>query len=249
MSNYRNVYVSDGTDETEIDNIVVTNSGIIVLEIKSAKTDITIAEDGRLLHENEISFHNVSMGDKMGKKRALLKYQIETIARERGYDLPVHIDSYIVFSTPYNIRIKVTDLYHQEKYCFRGKLNYIIDGFNSEIHYNDVQLAQINDIIGTLASRQKTFSTNIDFEDIKTSFAYTAALLLGTSEATIVEQEAPSTKEEPVALSEKAGRKSKDTKSPLGLFFRQFAASAAMFSLIAVATTATTAIALGAKRL
>ena len=45
MRSYRNVYVSDGNTETEIDNIVVTKNGIIILEVKNISTDVTISED------------------------------------------------------------------------------------------------------------------------------------------------------------------------------------------------------------
>ena len=94
---FKNVYSTDGEEETEIDTILVTNNGIVFLEIKNAKKDITISQDGRLLYENQISYHNDSIGDKMEKKRRLLKYQIEKEMQRLGVDKfgkPVRIESF-----------------------------------------------------------------------------------------------------------------------------------------------------------
>ena len=46
---FKNVYITDGEEETELDTVPVNNNCIISLEIKNAKQDITISEDGRLL--------------------------------------------------------------------------------------------------------------------------------------------------------------------------------------------------------
>ena len=50
-SNYkfRNIYISDGELETELDNVILTEAGFIILEVKNVKTDITISESGRIL--------------------------------------------------------------------------------------------------------------------------------------------------------------------------------------------------------
>lgn len=44
---FRNVFVSDGVEQTEIDSVVLTKNGFIILEIKNAKEDITLAPDGK----------------------------------------------------------------------------------------------------------------------------------------------------------------------------------------------------------
>ena len=104
---YYNVYISGGEEETELDTVLVTNNGIIILEIKGTKQDITISKDGRLLYDNEISYHNDSIGEKMEEKRRLLKAYIQQKLADRGQRFPVRIESCIVFSTPYKARITV----------------------------------------------------------------------------------------------------------------------------------------------
>lgn len=39
---FRNVYITDGVEETEMDSVVLTKNGFIILEIKNAKEDITL---------------------------------------------------------------------------------------------------------------------------------------------------------------------------------------------------------------
>ena len=46
---FRNVYITDGIDETELDGIVLTDNGVIILEVKKVKSDLTLTEDGRMV--------------------------------------------------------------------------------------------------------------------------------------------------------------------------------------------------------
>ena len=43
---FRNVYITDGIDETELAGIVLTDNGVIILEVKKVKSDLTLTEDG-----------------------------------------------------------------------------------------------------------------------------------------------------------------------------------------------------------
>lgn len=171
---FKNVYITDGEEETELDTVLVTNNGIIVLEIKSAKQDITISEDGRLLYDNEISYHNACIGEKMKKKRRLLKYQIEQEMKNHGitlFEKPVRIESCIVFSTPYKTRINITDLYKKERFCFRSQLQYKIENYYTGTCYESEDLQMFNDIIGSMASNKKKFQQKLDFAKINSEFA------------------------------------------------------------------------------
>lgn len=42
---FHNVYLTDGIDETELDGIVLTDEGIIILEVKKVKNDLTLTEE------------------------------------------------------------------------------------------------------------------------------------------------------------------------------------------------------------
>ena len=46
---YNNVYVSSDEKESELDSVVLTDSGIIILEVKKASASITLTDDGKLV--------------------------------------------------------------------------------------------------------------------------------------------------------------------------------------------------------
>lgn len=177
---FKNKYITDGEEETEIDTILVTSNGIVILEIKNAKKDITISQDGRLLYENQISYHDDCIGEKMEKKRRLLKYQIEKEMKNRGVDSfgkPVRIESRIVFSPPYKTRIRVTDLYKKERFCFGNQLKHIIENYYSGTCYESEDLQMLNEIIGSMESNKKRFQQKLDFAKINREFAQLMELL------------------------------------------------------------------------
>ena len=167
---FRNVYVADQETETEIDNVILTNNGIIVVEVKSAKHNITIGEDGRLLYSNSESYHNESIGDKMSAKRRLLKARIENALRERGLDIPVHIDSYLVFVTPKRMEVTVTENFRKEHWCRRGKLQHIVNNFISDVTYTAEEYAQLAEIIEGLDCNVRRFPTELDLPAIRDNF-------------------------------------------------------------------------------
>lgn len=174
---FRNVYVADQETETEIDNVILTNNGIIVVEVKSAKHNITIGEDGRLLYSNSESYHNESIGDKMSAKRRLLKARIENALRERGLDIPVHIDSYLVFVTPKRLEVTITDNFRKEHWCRRGKLQHIVNNFISDVTYTAEEYAQLVEIIDSLDCNVRRFPTELDLPAIRDNFVALFALI------------------------------------------------------------------------
>lgn len=168
---YRNVYVTNGIDETELDAVVVTNEGIIILEVKKTKDDLTITEDGRLIHSGDECYEKKPLGEKMELKRRLLKEAIEESLADDAINMPVVVDSYIVFSTPKELRIHVTDNYHQEKWCFRTGINQRIDNYHGNVMYSDLQLEQIANKISEMEANKKRFQFSVDFDTVRRDFA------------------------------------------------------------------------------
>ncbi|MGN1219000.1 MAG: nuclease-related domain-containing protein [Phocaeicola sp.] len=168
---YRNVYVTNGIDETELDAVVVTNEGIIILEVKKTKDDLTITEEGRLIHSGDECYEKKPLGEKMGLKRRLLREVLEKTFADEGVLVPVFVDSYIVFSTPRDVRIRVNDNYHQEKWCFRTGVNSRIDNYYGSAKYSDSQLEQINERIAELESNMKRFQLSVDFDTVRYDLA------------------------------------------------------------------------------
>ena len=174
---YRNIYISDGDRETELDNLILTENGLIILEVKNVKTDITIAENGRILYDN-LCYHDISMCDKMQDKRDLLQAEIESRMSEDGLSFPVSIDSYIVLSTQRGVRIKVNDLCKKEKFCFRASLPYIIDAYQTENKLTDEQMMYLDSIINEMETKKKCFDVKLDFDQVRADLAGALAVCM-----------------------------------------------------------------------
>lgn len=186
---FRNVYVSDGIEETEIDSVVLTRNGFIILEIKNAKEDITLAPDGRILFNNSSCYHDISIGEKMDMKRRLLKKRLKVEFGKRGIDKEIKIESLLVFSTPKGVRIHVNDRFKQENYCFRGSLFNRIDGFQSSVQYTDEEIALMDEILQHIETEQKRFAPKFDPEEVKMAFAmaYEELTYVPEAESKVVE--------------------------------------------------------------
>ena len=168
---FKNVYIANEVKETELDTIILTNDGIVILEVKNSKTDITITEDGRLLYSNTECFHDTSICEKMKNKRFLLYENISRKIAKRGMDFNLIIDSYIVFSSPKDVRIKITDKCGKEKFCYRGSLPYLIDNYSRKEKYSSEQLEALKEIIGELESHKKKFKISTDFNQVRKDLA------------------------------------------------------------------------------
>ena len=168
---FRNVYLTDEERETELDNVILTEAGFIILEVKNVKTDITISETGRILYDNEECYHDVSICEKMQTKRELLQAALVKRLADKGHNIPIRIDSLIVLSAPKGVFINVTDRCRKEKYCFRGKLPFIIDAYAGEQLYSETELQELNSVMEEMATHQKCFMLNLDFNEIRSDIA------------------------------------------------------------------------------
>jgi hypothetical protein len=168
---YRNVYVTDGKEETELDAVVLTDSEIIILEVKTIKSDITLTEDGRMVFARDECYDKIPLGEKMAIKRRLLKKALENAVAEANLNIPIYVDSYIVFSVPKGQYIQIDDRYHKEKYCFRTSLNKKIEKHFGPAYYKNEHLDQLDTIFTAMESNAKRFEPEINFDDVRHSLA------------------------------------------------------------------------------
>lgn len=194
VSTYRNLDVTDGVETSELDNVVLTNNGIIILEVKRTKKDATITEEGRLFFGDDQCYEKHPLGQKMERKRRLLKGMLEQQLQKRGIELDVNIDSYIVFSTPRDVRIYINDYYKQEKNCRQGKLRYIVDEYTSDVQYSEAELEILEMILSEMKSRQKGFEIQLDYQQIFDDFLTMIALIEAKSEPVGISQKEDATK-------------------------------------------------------
>lgn len=223
---YRNVYITDGIEETEMDSVVLTKNGFIILEIKNAKEDITLAPDGRVLFNNSSCYHDISIGEKMDKKRRLFRARLEEEFASRGINKEVKIDSLLVFSNPSGVKIHVHDKFKRENYCLRGYLFNRIDGFESATEYIDEELTVMDEILKQIETEQKRFKITFNPDDVKRAFAEAFEVLTPVTE-----------------VNEKTVEKNVTVKktSPLAMWIKKYSGPAVAASLVAVS-----GIALGA---
>lgn len=200
--NFRNVYVSDHQNESELDDVVLTDSGIIVIEVKAARNNVTIAPDGRLLYGKGESFHNESIGDKMTIKCRLLKNRIEAKLRERRCNIPVHIDSYLVFDVHKNSDVVITDNYHQQAWCRRGKLQYLVNEYVTDTGYSEEEFDILAEILNEMESNVRKYALPLDLVSIRDQFIALYA----------VATEAPKKEEAPVTVTPAANKTVRKTK-------------------------------------
>ncbi len=177
VTRYRNISLVSADGETELDFLVLTKNGFIILEVKTAKSDMTIDEEGRILFEKSSCYHDISIGTKMETKKKLLLEKLEKEFRDANIDKPIFIDTMLVFSNPKGVKIKVDDQYRKQHFCFRGGLFRQIDSFDSSICYTEEELGKINEILNQMQTNQKAYKSKINKTEIKKAFAEAYTLL------------------------------------------------------------------------
>ena len=174
---FRNVYISDGCEETELDAIVLTDAGAIILEVKKVKNDLTLTEDGRMVFAGDECFDKMPLGEKMALKRRLLKKRLEKLIADKGLDIPVYVDSFIVFSAPKGQYIRIDDRFRREKHCFRTGLNKKIENYLGCAYYKADQLTQLGEILSAMETNVKRFETKLNYDEVRHSLAEALAVL------------------------------------------------------------------------
>lgn len=173
---YKNVYLSNGKDKAVADNIVLTNNGVILLEVKKISSNITIDENGRLLIDGKFSYDKASLSEVMSTKRKLLAECLQNKFAEKNIDMAISVDSYIVFVTPDDKEIIVDDN-GSEKWCFSNEVNLKVDTYSSKINYSKEELESFKLILGEMEACKKAFSINDDFPELKKNIAEGLSLL------------------------------------------------------------------------
>lgn len=169
-----NITLCDGEHKSELDQVIVTSNGILILEVKNHKTDITISETGCICNAANRVLTDKCLGDQMNRKRYLLRSKLERAMQDTQMSIPVHIDSFVVFSSS---SVTVTDKYHQEKYCFSAGLPHEIEKYSSDVSYTDAQMETLTNMIRSIAEEEDAYYVDMDFDKIRTTFAEALVLL------------------------------------------------------------------------
>ena len=149
------------------------NLSFIIKQEKEMKRRSAIGELGVRVQNSHISDPTAreAIGEKMERKRRLLKARLEKEFTEQGIHKEVKVDSLLVFSNPKGVKINVHDQFKQENYCFRGSLFNRIDYFTSDVEYTDEELAKVDAVLEKIETEQKRFTLKFNPEELKKSFA------------------------------------------------------------------------------
>ena len=162
---YKGIYLNNGLENTEIDNLVLTKDGFLLLEIKNIKTDATISKDGRLFVDKACSYEQIPLGEKMERKRNLFKSEIKNILKKKGVHMDIELQSLIVFNEP---RYKKCYIHNQsdECWCTSGQLANIVNNLENTFPYSDEQLKILEECCEEFETHQKTFLINYDIKSM-----------------------------------------------------------------------------------
>ena len=171
--NFRNVLLRDGDGQARIDQLLIISNGILILEAKDYGQDVVIGESGQICDSSGSCRLTQSLGEQMEHKRALLYTQLEKVLAENNWDIPIHIDSRVVFT---NSTALVVDHFQKEKTCYNANLPYEIEQFASDVSYNPHEMFTLGKAVEKLFQKPEECDVGMDFNQIRRNFA--AALIL-----------------------------------------------------------------------
>ena len=187
VNNYRGIYLSNGVEDTEIDNVILTKDGIIILEVKNIKSDVTISEEGRLFIGKDSSYEQNPLVEKMNRKRKLFKDELKKTLKAKGVHIDIFLDSYVVFNEPYKTKCYVNN-YSEEKWCKSTHIASIINNHTSTISYSDHELNILRECLSEFETCKKRFVPEFDPQTVKTDIS---SLIDAIEKATREENIAP----------------------------------------------------------
>lgn len=175
---YRNVFLSNNETQTELDDVVVTDSGILILEVKNLVDHALLTKDGRLVRLYSQTSECEMIAEKMRIKRELLKQRIRAEMKQRKMAFPLYVDSLIVFRGPSDKKIHIEDDFKQEKWCFDRNVSHQVEVYPGHVKLMPEQLNSLNAIMEDLAEVKMEFAMNdFDVEETKTRFAKALSIM------------------------------------------------------------------------
>ena len=168
---FRNVNVTDGSRSAELDAVLITDAGIIIIETKRTSKNIEITREGYMKYDGIKAKSRRTLCQQMNSQRYLLKKSIISAMRSQGLKIPVVIDSFVVFVTPSNRNITVDDNCRLEKWCCKTELSDVIERYFGQVHYTHEQVLKLKEIISHMSRDVKSFSYSFDKDAVITSIA------------------------------------------------------------------------------
>ena len=216
----KNVELSDGERRTELDAIVITPMGIIIVEVKNTAKDIFIDENGDYYRIGQFLRWDCNIAQKISLKEELLGKALE----DEGV-MNVPINSIVVFT---NNRIEVQNKYSGIKTCFVSQLAHLIDDYKTDQIIEYDQMIRIKEIIRGVENKE-AYLFDFDVAQYKKDFA---TLMMILEDASARTKEEKTEREEVSSKNESKWRKVHSFISSRYAGYVGSAAAAAAITLI-----------------
>ena len=171
---YRNVNLKSGKDETEVDQIILTPEGIMILEVKGVRDNVTIGGDGRIF-SGGLSHDQNPTGSQMKLQRELLKVAINRELRNMKISITPYIESTLILVAPH--QIKMNNNYGKEKVAFPCNVPDIINYYEEHRVYDENELAVLDKVLSSLEKKEKRYKRSREINPIKNSIAALVELM------------------------------------------------------------------------
>ena len=158
----RNLQLSDGVHNTEIDFLVLKQGVATIVEVKNSKRDIYIDEVGDMYKIGRYENFDSHLGAKMDFRAEVIKKLI----KDAGFE-NMKIEKVVVFT---NNRIQVQKDYRGFRVCFLSRLPHLIDDFyGTGVIQFTKHLQQIADFIQS-KDLNEYYPFDMDVQEFKEAF-------------------------------------------------------------------------------
>lgn len=158
----RNLQLSDGVHNTEIDFLVLKQGVATIVEVKNSKRDIYIDEVGDMYKIGRYENFDSHLGAKMDFRAEVIK----KLLTDAGFE-NMKIEKVVVFT---NNRIQVQKDYRGFRVCFLSRLPHLIDDFyGTGVIQFTKHLQQIADFIQS-KDLNEYYPFDMDVQEFKEAF-------------------------------------------------------------------------------
>lgn len=176
----RNLQLSDGVHNTEIDFLVLKQGVATIVEVKNSKRDVYIDEDGDMYKTGRYERFDSHLGAKMDFRAEIIKQ----LLKDAGFE-NMRIEKVAVFT---NNRIQIKKDYHGFRVCFLSKLPHLIDDFygNGVIQFTK-HLQQMADYIQG-QDLNEYYPFEMDVQEVKEAFVDAYLKIKGYDQSEPIEE-------------------------------------------------------------
>ena len=158
----RNLQLSDGVHNTEIDFLVLKQGVATIVEVKNSKRDIYIDEVGDMYKIGRYENFDSHLGAKMDFRAEVIK----KLLKDAGFE-NMKIEKVVVFT---NNRIQIKKDYQGFRVCFLSRLPHLIDYFyGTGVIQFTKHLQQIADFIQS-KDLNEYYPFDMDVQEFKEAF-------------------------------------------------------------------------------